>query len=438
MPNKFHTCLFVFFCLISVTAYGQPSRFKVAIDAGHGGHDPGAMYSGRVEKEITLGVALKVGKILEAAPGIDVVYTRKTDVFIELVERANIANRADANIFVSIHCNANKDLKASGTETYVMGKAKTASAMEAARRENAVITLEKDYKQKYEGYDPKNPESQILIDLTVQEYMMNSVDLAVRVQNQFQEKLGKKDRGVKPAPYMVLHKAAMPRILIEMGFVSNPSDGSFLNSEDGQQQMARAIADAIISYQKEYYGIGVAVAQAPEPTETVAKKPPVRTPKPDIVATHPAVKKPQTQHATVPAKTASADRPVKPVVVETPETIPVNPPPVYQLMDATPAAAETKTGTGSQSATPVSNIIFKVQLAAGNTKFDLTPANFNGLAAISVITEGNKYKYLYGQTTDYTEAQRLQAEAKSKGYDSAFLVAFRDGVKITLDEAMKQ
>jgi N-acetylmuramoyl-L-alanine amidase len=431
LPNKIKASFFVFICTISFAAHSQSSRFKVAIDAGHGGKDPGAMYSGRVEKEIALGVALKVGKILEAVPGIDVIYTRKTDVFIELVERANIANRANANIFVSIHCNANKDLTASGTETYVMGMAKTASAMEAAKRENAVITLEKDYKEKYQGYDPKQPESQILIGLTVEEYMANSIELAGKVQDQFSDKLGKKDRGVKQAPYMVLHKAAMPRILIEMGFVSNPGDGTFLNSDDGQQQIARAIADAVISYKKEYYGLGFTQEDNAAPVENVTKS--------DTVPVRPAVKK---TPVTKPVKKARVIK-EKPVAVKiVPEVTPVKVPAATApiITEQVPVPVETPIIEQPKPIieAPVSSIIFKVQLAAGSAKIGLTPANFNGLAAISVISEGNKYKYMYGQTTDYTEAQRLQKEARSKGYHSAFLVAFRDGVKIPLDEALRQ
>ena len=152
------TFLFFFF---SLTNYSQSGNFKVTLDAGHGAHDFGASYNGHVEKNINLAIALKVGKILEQNPKIDVIYTRKTDVFIDLVERANIANRANANIFVSIHCNANKNTAADGTETYVMGMTKVASNLEAAKRENSVITLEKDYKRKYEGFDPNSPETMI-------------------------------------------------------------------------------------------------------------------------------------------------------------------------------------------------------------------------------------------------------------------------------------
>ncbi|CAM3308435.1 N-acetylmuramoyl-L-alanine amidase [Flavobacterium longum] len=400
LPNKIKAIFLLVFCTVSFTSYSQNSKFKVALDAGHGGKDFGAVYHGHIEKNIALGVTLKVGKILENTPGFEVLYTRKTDVFIELIERANIANRADANIFVSIHCNANKNSAASGTETYVMGMTKNASNLEAARRENSVITLENDYKQKYEGYDPNHPESKILIDITTETYLENSIELAGKVQDQFTDKLGKKSRGVKQAPYMVLHKAYMPRILIEMGFISNPDDGAFLDSEEGQQQIAKAIADAVISYKKEYWGGGQPDEDGLKPSDRVPKQAPIPKPDPDTVVTKPIAKTPP---VTTPVKTPVKQPEVKP-----------------------------------EPEAPAGNVVFKVQLAVSSNKLELTPANFNGLGAISVIMSGNMYKYMYGQTGDYNEAKRLQGEAKSKGYSSAFLVAFRDGKKITIDEALKR
>lgn len=396
LPNKIKACFSLLFCAISLSTYSQSAKFKVALDAGHGGKDFGAVYNGHIEKNISLAVALKVGKILEGTSGVEVLYTRKSDVFIELVERANIANRADANIFVSIHCNANKNAAASGTETYVMGMTKNASNLEAARRENSVITLEKDYKQKYEGYDPNDPGSKIGIEIISEQYLENSIELAGKVQDQFTDKLGKKSRGVKQAPYMVLHKAYMPRILIEMGFISNPEDGAFLDSEEGQQQIARAIADAIMSYKKEYYGSGAADNDdGIKPSDRVPKEAPIPQPDPDTIVTRPVAKTP-------------------------PVTTPVKQPEV------------------KPDSQPAGNVVFKVQLAVSSTKLDLTPSNFNGLGTISVIMSGNMYKYMYGQTSDYNEAKRLQGEAKAKGYASAFLVAFRDGKKITVDEALNK
>ncbi|RZJ26016.1 MAG: N-acetylmuramoyl-L-alanine amidase [Flavobacterium sp.] len=397
------------FCAVFISSYGQSNKFKVAVDAGHGAKDFGACYSGHIEKNISLAVALKVGKILETTPGFEVIYTRKTDVFIDLVERANIANRADANIFVSIHCNANKNTAASGTESYVMGMTKNASNLEAAKRENSVITLEKDYKEKYEGYDPNSPETMIGMTLMQEEYLDNSITLASKVQDNFVDKLGKKSRGVKQAPYMVLHKAYMPRILIEMGFISNPEDGSFLDSEEGQEKTARAIADAIISYKKEYFGSGAGEDDTIKPSQRVANQPPPK-PAPD----------------SIPEK--------KPVVESTPVTKPVVKPlekPIEKpVVKPAEKPVETKPAAGS--------VTFKVQLAVSSSKLDTVPANFNGLNSISMVTSNNLYKYMYGATGDYTDAKRLLDEAKSKGYPSAFVVAFRDGKKITIQEALQR
>ncbi len=396
ISNKFSAGFFLFFVAFSLSSYSQSNKFKVTLDAGHGGKDFGACYNGHIEKNVALAVTLKVGKILENTPGFEVNYTRKTDVFIDLIERANIANRVDANIFVSMHCNANKNTAAAGTESYVMGTTKNASNLEVAKTENAVITLEKDYKQKYSGYDPKDPASLVSTSIVQEEFIENSITLASKVQDQFTDKLGKKSRGVKQAPYMVLHKAYMPRILIEMGFISNPEDGADLDSDSGQDRLARAIADAIISYKKEYYGNGGEI-------DNDAIKPSQRV-EPAVVS-----KEEPADPDSIPVKA-----PVK-APVKTPQTKP-----------ETPVAT-----------IPESNIVFKVQLAVSSNKLELTPANFNGLGALSVIQANNLYKYMYGQTGDYNEARRLMQEAKSKGYNEAFVIAFKDGKKISIQEAIK-
>lgn len=365
--------------LVCTMAFPQDEKFVVALDAGHGDHDFGAVYHGHIEKNIALAVVLKVGKILEKNPNIKVIYTRKTDVFIDLVERANIANRADANIFVSIHCNANKNTAADGSETYVMGMTKNASNLEAAKKENAVITLEKDYKQKYQGYNPNAPESFIGMTLMQEEYIENSIALAGKVQDNFMNSLGQKNRGVKQAPFMVLHKAYMPRVLIEMGFISNKEEGARLDSEEGQQETAQAIAEAIVSYKKEFFG-----ATADEPT---VEKPSQRIRKP-------AEKEPVQK-------------------------------------DEAPGRGET------EAVEPASGIIFKVQLSASSKKIEPIPANFNGLRNISYINSGTLYKYMYGQASSYEEAKRLLQEAKAKGFDSAYLIAFKDGKSISIQDAIK-
>ena len=363
--NKNSFLIYILFLIVSFA--NAQTKFKVTLDAGHGGKDTGAKYHGNIEKEIALAVVLKVGKILEDQSNVNVNYTRKTDVFIDLVERANIANRFNANIFVSIHCNANKNQAADGTETYVMGSTKNASSLAVAKAENEVVTLEKDYKKKYEGYNPNSPESIIGTTLIQEEFMENSIALASKIQEKFAE-LGKKLRGggVKQAPYMVLHKAAMPRVLIEMGFISNEIEGAILNSEEGQNDIARAIATAIISYKKEYFGDG---------------------------------------------DTDGKDDYIKPVIKESPKT-------------------KTDKPTNTVNTENKIEFNYKVQLSVSNRKLKLTPNNFKGLDDISLEKEGRNYKYFYGDTYNTDESKMQLKEAKAKGYRSAFIVTFKNGKKI--------
>ena len=355
----------------------QTDKFVVTLDAGHGAHDFGATYHGHVEKNIALKVALKVGQILEKNPNIKVIYTRKTDVFIDLVERANIANRADASIFVSIHCNANKNTIPDGTETYVMGLTKNASNLEAAKKENSVITLEKDYQQKYEGFNPNAPESLMGMTLMQEEFLENSIALAGKIQDNFKDYMGLKSRGVKQAPFMVLHKAYMPRVLIEMGFISNKEEGARLDSEQGQDDVAQGIAEAIVSYKREFFG--------EEPDEPKIEKPVKR-----IVE--------------------------KPVEVIQTETVIEN--------KEMPKADE-------------NGIIFKVQLSASSKNLELVPSNFKGLQNITSLFENGLYKYMYGSTSSQETAKSLLQEAKSKGFTSAYLIAFKDGKSINIQDAIK-
>ena len=377
----FKSLIFLLCCQIS---FSQSNKFKVTLDAGHGDHDYGAVYNSHIEKNITLALVLKVGKILEKTSGIEVIYTRKTDKFIDLVERANIANRADANIFVSIHCNANKNTVADGTETYVMGMSKNASNLEAAKRENSVITLEKDYKNKYEGYDPKNPESMLGMTIMQEEFIENSILLAGKIQDKFVG-LGKKSRGggVKQAPYMVLHKAYMPRVLIETGFISNVVEGNYLDSENGQDEIAKAIAEAIISYKKDNFDGGTYQEPTEKPSDRVEEitiKKAETTKKPDSVIRKPEIK-----------------------------------------------TSEIKNG-----------IIFKVQLSASSKKVALVSSNFKGLKNITSTKENTIYKYMYGETSDYENAKKLLQDAKGKGYSSAFLIAFKNGKSISVKDAINQ
>ncbi|WP_298396299.1 N-acetylmuramoyl-L-alanine amidase [Flavobacterium sp.] len=389
MINIYRTknILSVTLLMCSIFSFSQSSKFKVALDAGHGDHDFGAVYNGHIEKNINLAIVLKVGKILEKNASIDVIYTRKTDVFIGLIERANIANKADANIFVSIHCNANKNTVADGTETYVMGMNKNASNLEAAKRENAVISLEKDYKQKYQGFDPNKPESMFGITIMQEEFLENSIALAGKIQDRFVKDLGKKSRGggVKQAPYMVLHKAYMPRVLIETGFLSNPVEGNILDSEQGQQDIAEAIAKAIISYKKDLFDGGEDEgAQEIKPSQRVENSPVKTSPEPK--------------------KADSVIKKIEPKV------------------DSKPTAK---------------GVVFKVQISASSKKLETIPSNFNGLRNISSSYNNSIYKYMFGETSNYEEAKKLLQEAKTKGYSSAFIIAFKDGKSVDVKDIIK-
>ncbi len=402
IKNKIKFLTIIGLVAVSISGFSQSKKFKITLDAGHGAHDFGAVYNGHVEKNIALGIVLKVGKILEDESDFEVNYTRKTDVFIGLIERANIANRVDANIFVSIHCNANKNTVADGTETYVMGMTKNASSLAVAKSENEVVTLEKDYKKKYEGYDPSSPETLIGLTLMQEDFLNNSISLAAKIEDSFSG-LGKKIRGggVKQAPYMVLHKAYMPRVLIETGFVSNPTEGAILDSEEGQDKIANAIAEAIKSYKKEYFGNGSNNNDEDRPSKKIVEKLSKDTTTP--------VKKEEKIIAEVIKK-----EPIKEVKKE------IKKEPVREVVK------EVQNETG---------VVFKVQIAASSKKMDLEPSNFKGLKNIDSDFNGTIYKYTYGQTSDYSEAKKYLSDAKSKGYDSAFLIAFKNGKKIPVKEA---
>ena len=221
--------------------------FIVVLDAGHGGHDPGNMGNGYKEKDIALSVVLKIGKILEKHPNFKVIYTRKTDVFLKLEARASIANKADADIFVSVHCNS-FHTQVYGAETYVMGLSKSTQNMNIAKKENEVIFLEENYKENYAGFDPNSPESLIGMTVMQEEYLDQSIMLAALIQNNMVNNLKRKDRSVKQDVFWVLHNTYMPSALVELGFLTNNKEGPYINSEKGRNEMAREIANGIITY----------------------------------------------------------------------------------------------------------------------------------------------------------------------------------------------
>ncbi|MDR2223870.1 MAG: N-acetylmuramoyl-L-alanine amidase [Flavobacteriaceae bacterium] len=367
--------------LVCFSMMGQSKqKFKVVLDPGHGGKDTGTNHLKNVEKDIVLAVALEVGKILEKQSDIEVFFTRNKDVFVEVRDRSVLANNANGNVFVSIHCNGVNAEVASGTETYVMGISKNKNNLEVAKKENSVIMMEDNYKTKYSGFNANAPESIIGLTLIQEDYIQQSIDLASRIQDGFTYDLKRKNRGVKQGPFWVLHGAFMPSILIELGFVSNKEEGSYLTSSNGQKELAQSIAKGIISYKNAYYG-GTGNITV-ERTET----PKVET------------------------KTSAVE---KDTVKEEPAKV----------------AEKTNVKKG---------IVFKVQIAASGTVLALKPQNFKGLSNVSMEKGVKINKYYYGDTNDYEVAKKNLVEAKEKGHGSAFIVAFKDGKEIKVDEALKQ
>ncbi len=256
LPKKycFHSnrllLILIFFIGLNFNSFSQ-EKFKVVLDAGHGGKDPGKHTGKYNEKGIALNIVLLLGEKLQNNKDVEVFYTRKKDVFVELKERGKIANRSNANLFISIHCNAH-NTQAEGTETYALGIHANQRNFEVAKQENSVIYLEDNYEKNYAGFDPSSPEDVIGLTLMQEEFLDESLLAASYVQANFTNKLNRKDRGVKQAGFVVLHQTYMPSILIETGFITNKSEGAFLGSKSGQIKVAQAIYDAVISY-KTYY-----------------------------------------------------------------------------------------------------------------------------------------------------------------------------------------
>lgn len=247
------TLLFLLVSTLFYSVYAQDKTFTVILDAGHGGRDTGNRGNGYYEKKIALNIALTIGSLLEKQNGIKVIYTRKKDVFVDLIERANIANKADADLFISIHCDAFSQSSVYGAGTFVLGLHANDRNFQIAQKENSVIFLEEDYEQKYDGFDPNNPESVISLLLMQETYLDQSIVAANTIQQSFISNLSRKDRTVKQAGFVVLKYTYMPSVLVEAGFLTNPKEGAYLNSTKGQQQISSTIADAVINYRNFLY-----------------------------------------------------------------------------------------------------------------------------------------------------------------------------------------
>lgn len=397
--------------MILVVADVAAGQFTLVIDAGHGGHDAGAKGSFSYEKNINLKMALAFGRYVENnCPDVKVIYTRKTDVFVPLHKRADIANKNRADVFISIHTNALPGGRiARGMETYTMGMRRSNEKLSAAQRENAVITYESDYKERYEGYDPNSPESAIMFEFIHDKNMAKSVELAKHVQKSVCSTANRPDKGVKQDVFLVLRETSMPACLIELGFITTPDEERLLNDDASIDNIARGIYNAFAKYKNDNYsGVNVPLV-APKESDKVSL--PTLIPQDDA-------DKQKNRNAARNAETTAS----KP-----------------QLATSQPRRAAAKTvnaPAGTSKADDDDAPVFKVQIMANATKEAKNSPRFKGYDGIDMYEEGGMYKYTIGASTNYNAINRLRASLATE-FPGCFVVAFRNGSKMNITEAIR-
>lgn len=367
--NIFHKLILflsISFLCIHVNAEINNDKFIVVIDPGHGGNDPGAVGRKGKEKNINLNVATKLGKLIERnCNDTKVVYTRKSDIFVPLHKRADIANSAKANLFISIHTNAvaRKNSHVRGTETYTLGLHRTEENLEVAKKENSVILIEDDYKQKYAGFNPNSSESYIIFEFIQDKNMVQSVNFATLIQKQFKN-CNRVDKGVHQAGFLVLRETSMPSVLVELGYISNPSEETYLLSENGTSELANSIFNAFLNYKGDISQVKNHVVQKENPTNI--KK--ITNYKNDIVS--------------------------KP--------------------------------------------IFKIQILVSDKVLPKNSSQFKGLKPVSYYKENGMIKYTYAEDEDYNKILQIKRKNVDSKFKDAFIIAFKDGKKVNINQAIKE
>ncbi|MBT8305682.1 MAG: N-acetylmuramoyl-L-alanine amidase [Maribacter sp.] len=436
MNRIFFTSLF--FLTLLLTSFSNDNdeqrnngKFVVVLDAGHGGHDPGNLGNGYLEKNIALNIVLNVGKILETKPDIKVIYTRKEDKFVDLYVRGEIANKANADLFVSVHCDSHSS-DAHGAGTFVLGLHANKQNFEIAKKENSVIYLEDNYEDRYADYDINSPESIIGLTIMQEEFLDQSIALAKLIQDNFTGELKRNNRKVKQAGFIVLHQTFMPSVLVETGFLTNKSEGSFLNSKAGQRQMGTAIAEAIIKYKS---AVQANIAEQPQETPEIEMEQKEEKPKEKEVVQMETVE--AVENKATPSDQKLEEAKTK-VVEKEPEAKEVKKPESdTPIQKAEEEKKITKPIVKTNKPDTRPKVIFKVQIMASEKDLDLKPQNFKGLSRISREPYKNLFRYMYGITNSYEEAKMLKANADVKGYTSSYIVAYREGVRIPMTEALK-
>lgn len=413
------TLIWALMCMFVMTSLAANKRFTLVIDPGHGGHDAGALGAISKEKNINLAVALRFGKYVEQnLPEVRVIYTRTKDVFIPLNERANIANRANADLFISVHTNALPAGKvARGFETYTLGMHRAKDNLDVAMRENSVISMEKDYQQRYQGFDPRSSESYIIFEFIQGKNMERSVDLARMIQRGVCDGANRPDKGVHQAGFLVLRETSMPGCLIELGFITTPDEERLLNNDSRVDDIARGIYEAFAKY-KNKYDRSVSVPYRAKDSEDVnlPKIVPDQEPAPKTrVVTR--GKQPKREEAT-------PEQPKREVKeVKKPE----------------PKREVKKTETKKEvKKTEVADApVFKLQIFVGSRNLRKGDAHFKGETDYDSFQEGNLVKYTLGASTNYNEIYRLRKEMLDK-FPEAFIIAFKNGQKYDVNQAIRE
>ena len=404
------TLIWIFLCVLVMTAFAANKRFTLVIDPGHGGHDAGALGTISKEKNINLAVALRFGKYVEQnLPEVRVIYTRKTDVFIPLNERANIANRANADLFISVHTNALPAGKiARGFETYTLGMHRAKDNLDVAMRENSVISMEKDYQQRYQGFDPRSSESYIIFEFIQGKNMERSVELARMIQRGVCDGANRPDKGVHQAGFLVLRETSMPGCLIELGFITTPDEERLLNNDSRVDDIARGIYEAFAKY-KNKYDRSVSVPYRAKDSEDVNL--------PKIVPDQePAPKTRVVTRGKQPKREEATPDQSKREVKEVKKLEPKREPKKAEVADAP---------------------VFKLQIFVGSRNLRKGDAHFKGETDYDSFQEGNLVKYTLGASTNYNEIYRLRKEKLEK-FPEAFIIAFKNGQKYDVNQAIRE
>ena len=372
------TLIWALMCMFVMTSLAANKRFTLVIDPGHGGHDAGALGAISKEKNINLAVALRFGKYVEQnLPEVRVIYTRTKDVFIPLNERANIANRANADLFISVHTNALPAGKvARGFETYTLGMHRAKDNLDVAMRENSVISMEKDYQQRYQGFDPRSSESYIIFEFIQGKNMERSVDLARMIQRGVCDGANRPDKGVHQAGFLVLRETSMPGCLIELGFITTPDEERLLNNDSRVDDIARGIYEAFAKYKNKY-----------------------------------------DRSVSVPYRAKDSED------VNLPKIVPDQEP-----------APKTRVVTRAEVADAP---VFKLQIFVGSRNLRKGDAHFKGETDYDSFQEGNLVKYTLGASTNYNEIYRLRKEKLDK-FPEAFIIAFKNGQKYDVNQAIRE